>query len=126
MYERLYTHSGILTEDGKVICPLCRVELDEDLMSPEPCIYDTASLVKYNGLWWFINVSGCQAELCAAENFIGHSRYRTITCDEETKDKLQELVVKSVEEHGALNISGIYGPSDELMSFIIEKGIRTE
>lgn len=83
MYERLYTHSGILTEDGKVICPLCRVELDEDLMSPEPCIYDTASLVKYDGLRWFINVSGCQAELCVAENFIGHIRYRTITCDEE-------------------------------------------
>lgn len=126
MYERLYTHSGILTEDGKVICPLCCVELDEDLMSPEPCIYDTASLVKYGGLWWFINVSNCQAELCVAENFIGHIRYRTITCNEETKDKLQELVVKSVEEHGALNISGIYGPSDELMSFIIEKGIRAE
>jgi len=126
MYERLYPHSGILTEDGRTICPLCYAELNEDLMSPEPCIYDTASLVKYDGLWWFINVSGCQAELCAAENFIGHIRYRTITCDEETKDKLQELVVKSVEEHGALNISGIYGPSDELMSFIIEKGIRKE
>jgi len=126
MYERLYTHSGILTEDGKVICPLCCVELNEDLMSPEPCIYDTASLVKYGGLWWFINVSKCQAELCAEENFIGRIRYRKITGDEETKDELQELVIKSVEEHGALNISGIYGPSDELMSFIIEKGIRAE
>jgi len=122
----LYTHSGILTEDGKVIYPRGCVELNEDLMSPEPCIYDTASLVKYGGLWWFINVSNCQAELCAAENFIGHIRYRKITCDEETKDELQELVIKSVEEHGALNISGIYGPSDELMSFITEKGIRAE
>jgi len=35
-------------------------------------------------------------------------------------------VIKSVEEHGALNISGIYGPSDELMSFIIKKRIRAE
>ncbi len=125
MYERLYTHSGILTEDGRVVCPLCRVELDENLMSPEPCIYDTASLVKHDGLWWFINVSGYQAELCATENFIGKIKYRKIICDETTEDKLQELVIKSVEEHGALNISGIYGPSDELMNFIIEKKIRT-
>jgi len=49
MYERLYPHSGILTEDGRTICPLCYAELNEDLMSPEPCIYDTASLVKYDG-----------------------------------------------------------------------------
>jgi len=125
MYERLYIHSGILTGDGRVVCSLCRVELDENLMSPESCIYDTASLVKHDGLWWFINVSGCQAKLCAAENFIGKIGYRKIICDETIEEKLRELVIKSVEEHGALNISGIYGPSDRLMNFIIEKKIGT-
>ena len=45
-------------------------------------------------------------------------RYRKIICDEKTKEKINELVIKSVEEHGALNISGLYGLSDELVEFL--------
>lgn len=124
MYERLYQHSGMLISEKETICPLCHEELDENLMSPNPCVYDTTSFVKYNGLWWFINVWNCRAQLCAAENTSGTIRYREIVCPEDLRDTLQELTEESVEEHGALNISGLYGPSDRLMEFIEEKGIK--
>lgn len=75
-------------------------------------------------LWWFINVSNCRAQLCAAENISGIIRYREIVCPEDLRDTLQKLTEESVEEHGALNISGLYGPSDRLMEFIEEKGIK--
>ena len=94
------------------------------LLSPNPCKYDTASFVRYKGLWWFINVSNCRAELCAAENITGKIRYKEIVCPKDMQDTLQKLVEESVEEHGALNISGLYGPADRLISFIEEKGIK--
>lgn len=118
MYERLYQHSGMLISEKETICPLCHEELDENLMSPNPCVYDTTSFVRYGGMWWFINVWNCRAVLCATENMRGYLRYRKIICDEKTKEKINELVIKSVEEHGALNISGLYGLSDELVEFL--------
>lgn len=124
MFERYYYHSGTITPEGETICPDCGAKLGDGLLSPEPCKYDTTAFVKYEGLWWFINVSNCRAQLCVAENTSGTIRYREIVCSEDLRDTLQELTEESVEEHGALNISGLYGPSDQLMKFIEEKGIK--
>ena len=118
MFERYYYHSGTITPEGETICPDCGAKLGDGLLSPEPCKYDTTAFVKYEGLWWFINVWNCRAVLCATENMRGYLRYRKIICDEKTREKINELVIKSVEEHGALNISGLYGLSDELVEFL--------
>ena len=122
--ESFYHHAGTITPEGESVCPDCGVKLDDGLLSPNPCKYDTTSFVRYKGLWWFINVSNCRAELCAAENITGKIRYKEIVCPKDMQDTLQKLVEESVEEHGALNISGLYGPSDRLISFIEEKGIK--
>ena len=46
-------------------------------------------------------------------------QYLKIRCtDKATAKKLHDLVIRSVEEEGAINISGLYSVSDELFNFI--------
>jgi len=117
---RLYHHAGgMYREDGKVVCQKCGAELDDNLLSADPCLIQSTSVIYHDGLYWFINVSGLHAELCIAKNIIGQTQYLKIRCaDKATAKKLHDLVLRSVEEEGAINISGLYSVSDELFNFI--------
>jgi len=96
-------------EDGKVVCQKCGAELDDNLLSADPCLIQSTSVIYHDGLYWFINVSDLHAELCIAKNIIGQTQYLKIRCtDKALAKKLHDLVICSVEEEGAINISGLY------------------
>lgn len=117
---RLYHHAGgMYCEDGEVVCQKCGAELDDNLLSPNPCLIQTTSVIYHNGLYLFINVSDLHAELCIVKNIIGQIQYLKIRCTDRTlAKKLHDLVLRSVEKEGAINISGLYSVSDELFNFI--------
>lgn len=96
-----------------------KAELDDNLLSADPCLIQSTSVIYHDGLYWFINVSDLHAELCIAKNIIGQTQYLKIRCtDKALAKKLHDLVICSVEEEGAINISGLYSVSDELFNFI--------
>jgi hypothetical protein len=83
------------------------------LFAETPCFISCFSLVLIEGLWWFINVWDCQAELLAqdaADNF-----YDVQFLEPELEEEIQEDILQNIDEQGgAINFSGYYSISDSL------------
>ncbi|WP_028841989.1 hypothetical protein [Thermodesulfovibrio yellowstonii] len=122
--KKLYYHpSGIITNEGKVICSVCGVEL-VDGMSPEPCKIPTAAQSVLNGVRFEISVWNCCPTLLAFEEQNSKKKYYWVNISEELKEKVWHLLIKSIEEAGgAINFLGIY-PLNEKLEQVVEEGIK--
>ncbi|MEM2056865.1 MAG: hypothetical protein QXO76_01225 [Thermoproteota archaeon] len=124
--DKKYYHLSAHSAGDKVIyCTACGVELDSvTLLGDLPCIHPTAWCSVFNSRYYFeIQVWNFQASLQCFTHKDFTRVYYKIECDEDKSEKIAELTVKSVYEHGgALNISGVYPLSSELEK-ILEEGL---
>ena len=128
--KHLYYHPGGVVEvgpDGKLVvrCQYCGKLLEPGIFSPEPCTQKTAWRTEIGGWWWEVSVWNCQARLICWKIIDGQDVPGYWTASEDLAEELSRLAEKSVyEAGGAVNISGIYGPSEELERAIL-RGLRT-
>lgn len=76
------------------------------------------------GVMWIVNVWNCRASLVATTRDRRRD-YRLRYASEDLEREAEELARKSVDEQGgAINISGLYSPSEELVAFIAREAGR--
>ncbi|MDN5375364.1 MAG: hypothetical protein PWQ39_404 [Thermacetogenium sp.] len=126
--RRMFYHIEGVLRGGVVRCAACGAELDGNLMSPKPCIEATASVTcDEKGLKWFINVWNWTAEVLAETP---EGKYLKAVPEDEAAEEFEEKVLDAVDRQGAINISGHYSVTDELMEYLkggVEAGrIRVE
>lgn len=133
--KRFYYHGEVYIEQGRGVCSLCGNEVDNLLLSEIPCAIPTSyytvfdELEEYSDVFWIIKVSNFRAALLAGRP-AGAGIHHSIV---EIKDKylaeqLESILLASVEANGgAINISGLYGISEDLANvlkkWLIEKKI---
>ena len=124
MFVKKYYHvSGVFDADKKTVyCSECGAVLDENLLSDVPCTAFVNYVCLYGEYRFDINVWNCRASLRVYREIGNNIEYCSLDFkNPEDKSKLEELVYKSVEDVGMINMSGIYPLSDELQAFLEEK-----
>jgi hypothetical protein len=124
--KKLYYHGGVVLQEGRAVCSICGVEVDDDLLSEKPCGISTAyyivfdELPEYADVYWVISVSNFRAALLAGKQVPGGMRYESVSAkDEYLAEQLEDFLLASVEASGgARNISGFYGISDKLANLL--------
>ena len=118
--RKFYIHgTGELRQDGKLYCTICGRELPGmSLKQPFPCIIGPQQPFDEDVS---ISVWNCYPTVL----------YRNKAVEEEwplteaEKNKLYDLAVESVEAAGgALNLSGIYPPSEALCEYVLQLAQR--
>lgn len=120
--QKLYYHGAVVIEEGRSVCSMCGVDVDDTLLSTRPCSIPTAyyvvfdDLPEFKDIYWVINVSNCKATLLAGRCVPGGMRYGKVAIkDKYLQEQMEDILLASVEENGgARNISGLHGISDDL------------
>jgi len=125
--KKLYYHGGgVILQEGRAICSMCGVEVNDNLLSEKPCSIPTAHYVvfdelpEYADVYWVISVSNFRAALLAGKQVPGGMRYVSVSVkDDCLVEQLEDILLASVEASGgARNISGFYGISDKLANLL--------
>jgi hypothetical protein len=111
MGKKFYLHPSAEVRDGKWVCSYCGKELPQNLRTEFPC---SVSVKQPFDSEIEVNVWNCEARVVVKGEIVDPDKLPM-----RQAIKLVRLAVDSVEAFGgAINISGIYPPSDELCSYV--------
>ena len=111
MGKKYYVHPSAEVREGKWFCPYCGRELPQDLRTTFPC---SLSVKQPFDSEVEVNVWNCQARVVVKGEIVDVDRL-----PERQAVKLVRLAVDSVEASGgAVNMSGIYPPSNALCEYV--------
>lgn len=121
--RRFYAHAGGEYVNGRLVCSDCGVELDDNLLSGEPCSIPTAWYTEYDempGLLWFIDVGGMRVSLMVMKG--GEDGWRPVSVSvKDDEEEIRRVLEKCVyEAGGVISISGHYGLTDEAAHRVLE------
>jgi hypothetical protein len=111
MGKKYYVHPSAELRDGKWVCPYCLKELPQDLCTDFPC---SVSVKQPFDSEIEVNVWNCEARVVVKGEIVDPDKLPMCKAM-----KLVRLAVDSVEASGgAINMSGIYPPSNELCEYV--------
>lgn len=117
-----YYHGSAYLKNGEFVCSKCGAKLDKYGRSEKPCIIPTANVLINEDYEFAISVWNCEAKLIAYRlDEKGRVHYVSLLIEKNIKEKVNSLILDSIYQvGGAINISGWYPFSKELVEFMKE------